>query len=172
MIGTRQRIVLGVDPGLTGAIVALHPETCEIVYVYDIPTHKKSYGNKARAEIDIIQFEWDIRRWCLFHRIDHIYIEKTGAMPGQGVTSMFRFGETTGIIKCIMTLTQSPISYVAPARWKRKLGLSPDKNVTRARCVELWPTHRNEFVKVKHHNRADAALLARYGVTQELRAAA
>ena len=98
---------------------------------------------------------------------DHAYLELVGAMPGQGVSSMFNFGVTYGAIRGVLAALQIPMSVVTPVKWQRDLSVAKGKEGNRARAAELFPEFAYLFARVKDDGRADAALLAYWGVRHD-----
>ncbi len=147
--------VLGLDPGLSGAyaIVAANGHLCR---VEDLPT----MGAGARVAINGGELA-DILRTI---DIDLAVIELVGAMPKQGAASTWKFAQACGQVRGVLEALQVPIMWVTPGQWKRSLGLSADKEAARALAIEAWPDMRGQFSLKKHHGRAEAALIARYGV--------
>ncbi len=92
------------------------------------------------------------------------YIEQVGAMPGQGVSSMFAFGEAFGLAKGVLAGLGIPVQSVPPARWKRALGLNSGKDAARAKAAATWPQQAGEFKRVKDDGKAEAALIALWGL--------
>lgn len=150
--------VIGVDPGLSGAIASFDGKT---LYVRDMPTIAVMGTKKSKTTIvlpelrDILNIEFD---GC-----DHAYVEKVGAMPGQGVTSMFSFGESYGIIKMGIAMLGVPFDLISPVKWKAEMGLNSDAERSRSRALQLFPNDVEYFKRKKDHNRAEAAILAYYG---------
>lgn len=151
--------IIGIDPGLTGAVAIL----CNgVLAIFDTPTEciKKGKSNKQEflpAEMASIFSAVRGQECCCF-------IEKVGAMPGQGVSSMFGFGKGYGMWIGILAALRIPYTLVTPQAWKKALmqGLS-DKDASRGRAQQLFPEY-SEFFKLKKHNgRADAALIAEHG---------
>jgi crossover junction endodeoxyribonuclease RuvC len=93
----------------------------------------------------------------------HVYVERVSAMAGQGVTSVFSFGRSFGMIEGILAALKMPVTFVAPATWTRAIGRSPGKDASRARAMELFPNYEYFFKRVKDDGRADAALIAHWG---------
>ena len=90
-------------------------------------------------------------------------IEKVSAMPGQGVTSMFNFGQSFGILKGICSAMQLPLYYVRPAKWKKYFGLiNSEKDASRTRAIEMFPNFSSQLSKKKDSNKADAILIASF----------
>lgn len=154
-------LILGVDPGIKGAI-ALYDGTD--INVIDMPSIKaKSRGNEivwSQLADDFIKSE--------FYMADHAYIEQVGAMPGQGVVSMFKFGYAAGGIRGIIAANQIPVTLVTPPVWKKFQGLigftkKAKSAASRARASDLFPSQCDLFKRVKDDGRAEAALIAHYG---------
>ena len=151
-------IVLGVDPGLSGAIASYDGTT---LMVEDMPTIQFKGTKKMKTRIvltelaDMMQVQFD--------GADHAYIEEVSAMPGQGVTSMFNFGTSFGIIQMAVAMIGVPITMVSPMKWKMEMGLNSDAEKSRNRALQLFPNSVEKFKRKMDHNRAEAALIAWYG---------
>ncbi len=144
-------IILGIDPGLSGALALLSPDGLS---VFDVPTLK------ARARGREIN-KAEVARWIdASGHIDHCVIESVAAMPGQGVSSMFKFGYVAGFLAGVVSAHFIPITMVSPRQWKREMMVPKEKDGARARASELFPSHCDLFVRVKDHGRAEAALIA------------
>jgi crossover junction endodeoxyribonuclease RuvC len=142
--------ILGVDPGKSGSEAFYFPAYPETVTAEDTPL--------VDGRVDAA---------TLAHRIeimrpDIAIIERVGAMPGQGVTSMFNFGAAYGTVIGVVAALKIPVHFVTPGKWKKHFGLSADKEEARARALQLWPARAELFSRKKDHGRAEAALLARY----------
>jgi len=153
-------IVIGIDPGQTGAVVALEREG---PVFYDTPTatfKKSGGGNKTDfvpAAMANILRDYDPLN-C------HVFIEQVGGMPGQGVTSMFGFGKGYGMWIGIIAALRIPHTFVTPQRWKKEFMLGKsDKDDGRLRAIELFPAAAEDLKLKKHIGRADALLIAEYG---------
>lgn len=146
------RYVLGVDPGLSGALALLDPDG-RLMWVQDMPAVGGVVSGVVVA--DIVGGEGhDSYRQAV--------IEDVHAMPGQGVSSTFRFGRSLGVVEGVITANRWPVAYVTPSKWKKALGLSADKGASRRRAMELWPHAADMFVRVKDDGRAEAALIAHW----------
>jgi hypothetical protein len=141
---------LGVDPGLSGAVAFYFPAYPERIAAYDVPV--------ADKEIDAGAFARIVDRFCPAAAV----IERVSAMPKQGVSSTFRFGQAYGTIRGVIQALGLPSHLVTPASWKKHFKLPSDKEKARALAVRLWPSSEH-FERKMDHNRAEAALLARYG---------
>jgi len=150
-------IYIGVDPGFSGAIAFYAPKE-NIVSIYDMHVYQNA---KGKTEInlyelhDILAPETDEPHMAI--------IEQVAAMRGQGVTSMFRFGQSYGATQMAVAAHKIPMQFVTPAKWKSCLGLSRDKGVSRSLASQRFPKQADLFKRVKDDGRAEAALLALYG---------
>lgn len=155
------RELAGIDVGLGGAIFFLQPgaTTGEAV---DLPVHLLTRGGKNKRELDIA----GLAGIFAARRPQHVFVEQVGAMPGQGVSSMFAFGKCFGVILGVLAALQIPVSLVPPATWKRTLGVPKAKDAARARASQLMPAAARQWPLKKHDGRAEAALLALYGARQ------
>jgi hypothetical protein len=142
------RPLLGIDPGITGGIAALYPDGR--IEAYDIPT--------VDGAVDVDALVRRVRE----HAPRLAVIEKAQAMPKQGVVSVFRYGCAYGALCAVTALCEIPTRLVSSRRWKNHFGLDADKEKSRALAIQLWPGC-GYFALKKHHGRAEAALIARYG---------
>jgi crossover junction endodeoxyribonuclease RuvC len=159
--------ILGIDPGVTGAIA--HFLDGKLIEVVDIPFQQEG-SRKTRKRIN-----GKALRDLLHNRLDvgwepvEVYLEQAQSMPGQGVSSTFNYGRTTGIIEGVLFgIGRFNIKKVMPARWKRQLGLignTSQKNTDLLKARALYPHAPLELKK--HHNRADAILIGHYGCLME-----
>ena len=155
------RSVLGIDPGLSGAIALYTPETRALV-IYDTPTFTLTRGAKAKREPDATELA---RIIDASGPISHAFVEQVNAMPGQGVSSVFAFGKVYGLALGIVAANFIPLTLVAPLKWKRALSVPADKDGARARASQLLPEHAALWSRAKDDGRAEAALIAYYGST-------
>jgi crossover junction endodeoxyribonuclease RuvC len=153
-------IVAGIDPGLSGAIAWLDSATGAVVDIADMPVHVLARGGKAKREIDVHA----LVRLVAARRPGHAFVEQVGAMPGQGVSSTFSFGRAFGTIIGVSAATGTPYTLVAAVKWKRALGVPAAKDGSRARASQLMPAAAHHWPLVKHDGRAEAALIAYYGL--------
>lgn len=154
-------LIIGIDPGITGALAALDAESLALVDVVDMPTLLE--GKKRR--VNGSQLGRILRQWKS-DPIQMVYLEQVHSMPGQGVASMFSMGRSFGSAETAVTLLGLPLTYVSPVKWKRRARLiGKDKDVARTRAIELYPNA--PLSRKKDHNRADAMLIARYGAGHE-----
>lgn len=155
-------LYMGIDPGAHGAIALLAYEQGKpMVKTFDIPTFKITVNKKSRTRVDLS----GINTLLFTYRahIMHAIIEDVHAMPGQGVTSSFSFGFVCGVLQAMLVAHDLPMTVIAPASWKRKLGLTHDKDDTRRRASQIFPTCAHQWTRKCDDGRAEAALLAYYG---------
>jgi crossover junction endodeoxyribonuclease RuvC len=155
------RRVVGIDPGTAGAFAILNGTG--VVLVDDLPVHMvTASGRGLRAELDLHQ----LRRVLTEHLpFDHAYVERVAARPGQGVTSMFRFGMAYGSILGVLAALDVPLTLVLPTHWQRHHGCGPAPDAARQRATQLYPAMADRLARKKDGNRADALLLAAYGLS-------
>ena len=154
-------LIIGIDPGITGAICFF--EDGIIKDVIDMPT--MASGNKNKKQINGSQIfnEISIRTKNYKSENVNVVVEQVSAMPGQGVTSMFNFGQSYGILKGICSAMQLPMYFVRPAKWKKYFNLiNSEKDASRTRAIEIFPYYSSHLSKKKDSNKADAILLASF----------
>ena len=149
---------IGIDPGLSGAIAILSPETLKI---FDMPTMTVERNGKAKRQVSASELAEML--YLYSGRDCHVYVEKVSAMAGQGVTSVFSFGRSFGMIEGILAAFKMPVTFVPPATWVKAVGRGQGKDASRARAMELFPSDQDQFKRVKDDGRADAALIAYWG---------
>ena len=152
-------IIIGIDPGISGAISVL--ENKKILEVYDTPTMID--GKKNKRQINSAQVTNIIKERLNNEKEVIVVVEQVNAMPGQGVTSMFNFGQSFGVIKGICAALSLPIYFVRPAKWKKHFNLiKTNKDASRTKVIEAYPEISNKLHRKKDSNRADAILIALY----------
>ena len=161
MSNPNSTVILGIDPGLSGAVALYVADTGALV-VHDMPTLDLARGGKAKRELDAVELA---RLIDAAGPIAHAYIEQVGAMPGQGVSSVFSFGKSYGLALGVLAANFIPHTLVPPQRWKRALGVPAAKDGARARASQLLPAHAALWTRVKDDGRAEAAMIALYGAT-------
>ena len=149
---------IGIDPGLSGAIAVLTDDTLQI---HDMPVMTVDRNGKAKRQVSANELAELLNLYA--GKDCHVYVERVSAMAGQGVTSVFSFGRSFGMIEGILAALKMPVTFVAPATWTRAIGRSPGKDASRARAMELFPHYEYFFKRVKDDGRADAALIAHWG---------
>ena len=151
--------IFGIDPGLSGAIAIL--EEKKIVDVVDLPT--MSDGKKNKKQLNSAQLSQYISSNIIDINKTVVVVEQVNAMPGQGVTSMFNFGQTFGAIKGICAALGLPIFFVRPSKWKKHFELiNSSKDSSRTKAIEMYPSLSNDLAKKKDVNKSDAILIARF----------
>ena len=152
-------IIIGIDPGISGAISII--ENKKILEVYDVPTMID--GKKNKRQINSAQVTNIIKERTINGKDVVVVVEQVNAMPGQGVTSMFNFGQSFGVIKGICSAMELPIFYVRPAKWKKHFNLiNSEKDASRTKVIEMFPRISNKLSRKKDNNKADAILIAQY----------
>ena len=154
-------IIFGIDPGVSGAISIL--ENKKIVGIFDMPTMID--GKKNKKQVNGAQVTNIIKQKLNIHKNEDVIVvvEHVNAMPGQGVTSMFNFGQSFGVIKGICSALNLPIYFVRPTKWKKHFNLiNTNKDASRTKVIEAYPGISNKLSRKKDSNKADAILIARY----------
>ena len=151
--------IFGIDPGIAGAIAILDEK--KIVDVIDLPT--MSEGKKNKKQLNSARLSQYISTNILDINKTVVVVEQVNAMPGQGVTSMFNFGQTFGAIKGICAALNLPIFFVRPSKWKKHFELiNSSKDSSRTKAIEMYPELSNQLSKKKDVNKSDAILIARF----------
>ena len=154
-------LIIGIDPGISGSICFL--EDGIIKDVLEMPTMTEGKKNKKQVNGSQIYNEISFRIKKYEKKNIKVVIEQVSAMPGQGVTSMFNFGQSFGILKGICSAMQLPIYFVRPAKWKKYFNLiNSEKDASRTRAIEIFPYFSSNLSKKKDSNKADAILIASY----------
>ena len=150
--------IIGIDPGLSGGIAIL--DDLKIFDLFDMPI--MSEGKKNKNQLNSAQLVNIIKKHIILGKT-FVIVEQVSAMPGQGVTSMFNFGQTFGSIKGIAAALNLPIFYVRPNKWKKHFELiNSSKDASRTKVIEMYPSISERLSKKKDVNKADAILIARY----------
>ena len=151
--------IIGIDPGLSGAIAIL--EDNKVIELFDMPV--MSDGKKNKRQLNSAHLVKLIRDNIKDSQDITMVVEQVNAMPGQGVTSMFNFGQTFGAIKGICAALGLPIFFVRPAKWKKHFELiNSSKDASRTKAIEMYPSISEQLSKKKDVNKSDALLIARY----------
>ena len=152
-------IIIGIDPGISGAISII--ENKKIIDVYDTPTMID--GKKNKRQINSAQVTNIIKERLNSGKEVVVVVEHVNAMPGQGVTSMFNFGQSFGVIKGICAALSIPIYFVRPSKWKKHFNLiKTNKDASRTKVIQVYPEISGELSRKKDANKADAILIALY----------
>ena len=154
-------LIIGIDPGISGSICFF--EDGKILDVIEMPTMTE--GKKNKRQVNGSQIYNEILKKTVGFKKENIrvVIEQVSAMPGQGVTSMFNFGQSFGILKGICSAMQLPMYFVRPAKWKKHYNLiNLQKDASRTRAIEIFPYFSSQLSKKKDSNKADAILIASF----------
>ena len=155
-------MLVGIDPGLSGAIAWLDNEG-RLIEVRDLPVAKAN----GKSELMPAALADMLRE----RPATHAFVERVAARPGAGVSGMFNFGRGYGQIEGVLAALGVPVTLVTPAKWKAALRIPADKSAARLRAAQLWPGLAGTFSRVKDDGRAEASLIGLYGA-QALRGAA
>ena len=151
--------IIGIDPGLSGAIAIL--ENKNVLKLFDMPVMAE--GKKNKKQLNSAQLVNIIKKNINKSDDVAVVVEQVNAMPGQGVTSMFNFGQTFGAIKGICAALELPIFFVRPSKWKKHFELiNSSKDSSRTKTIEMYPNLSKDLAKKKDVNKSDAILIARY----------
>ena len=154
-------LIIGIDPGISGAICFF--EDGEVKEIIDMPV--MADGKKNKRQINGPQVYNEIlKRINKFQKKDMIVvIEQVSAMPGQGVTSMFNFGQSFGVLKGICSAMQLSMFFIRPAKWKKYFGLiKTEKDASRTKVIEIFPYISSQLSRKKDSNKADSILIASF----------
>ena len=151
--------IIGIDPGLSGAIAIL--ENYKVLNIFDMPV--MSEGKKNKRQLNSALLVNLLKQNIASDEDVAIVVEQVNAMPGQGVTSMFNFGQSFGILKGLCSAMQLPMYFVRPAKWKKYFNLiNSEKDASRTRAIEIFPYFSSQLSKKKDNNKADAILIASF----------
>ncbi len=151
--------VIGIDPGLSGAIAIL--EDGKVQNIFDMPVMAE--GKKNKRQLNSAQLVNIIKENTKINEEILVVVEQVNAMPGQGVTSMFNFGQTFGAIKGVCAALKLPIFFVRPSKWKKHFELiNSSKDASRTKVIEMFPILSNQLSKKKDVNKSDAILIAKF----------
>lgn len=152
--------IMGIDPGVSGAIAII--EGGDLLDAFDVPVVETQSGRKKKRRISPEMLVAEIEEHIDY--LARVYIEDVHAMPGQGVTSMFAFGEAAGLIRGVCAGLKVPVCLISPITWKRGMKLQgAGKDASRAMAARMWPQKASLFKRQRDDGRAEAALLAHYG---------
>ena len=154
-------LIIGIDPGISGAICFF--DNGQVKEIINMPV--MADGKKNKRQINGPQtYNEILRRIKNYPKKDiTVVIEQVSAMPGQGVTSMFNFGQSFGVIKGICSAMQLSMFFIRPAKWKKYFGLiKTEKDASRTKVIEIFPYISSELSRKKDSNKADAVLIASF----------
>lgn len=150
------KLIAGIDPGLTGAIV--WSKDGRIIYAKDMPVMAKLTGKGNQVN------PVELARLLQLYPAAIAYVEKVHAMPEQGVSSVFQFGHGVGIIHGVLAALHIPMTLVTPMKWKRHCGIvGKSKDAARSLAITNHPYIANELSRKKDIGRADAICICDYG---------
>ena len=151
--------IIGIDPGLSGGIAVL--ENNKVKKIFDMPVMAE--GKKNKRQLNSAQLVKLLRDNYSDQEEVLVVVEQVNAMPGQGVTSMFNFGQSFGILKGICSAMQLPMYFVRPVKWKKYFNLiNSEKDASRTRAIEIFPYFSVHLSRKKDSNKADAILIASF----------
>lgn len=150
--------IVGIDPGLDGAVALIDTDLVKLV-VEDTPTFEVKSGKSTKRRVDAGGLASAIQILAP----DRAYVEKVGAMPGQGVSSMFSFGYSAGLIEGILATLRIPYEYMTPQAWQQLARVAGGKDGSRQKASRLFPCDANLFVRKKDNGRSDAVCIAYAG---------
>ena len=151
--------IIGIDPGLSGAIAVMHDK--KVINLYDMPVMAE--GKKNKRQLNSSQLVNIIKENIHEDEETIVVVEQVNAMPGQGVTSMFNFGQTFGAIKGVCAALKLPIFFVRPSKWKKHFELiNSSKDASRTKVIEMYPTLSGQLAKKRDVNKSDAILIAKF----------
>ena len=154
-------LIIGIDPGISGSMCFF--ENGKILEVIEMPTMTDGKKNKRQVNGSQIYNEILKRINKIEKQNIRVIIEQVSAMPGQGVTSMFNFGQSFGILKGICSAMQLPMYFIRPAKWKKYFSLiNSEKDASRTKAIEIFPSFSSQLSKKKDSNKADAILIASF----------
>ena len=154
-------LVIGIDPGISGSICFF--QDGKINDVVEMPTMTEGKKNKKQVNGSQIYNEISDRIKKIDKKNIKVVIEQVSVMPGQGVTSMFNFGQSFGILKGICAAMQLPMYFVRPAKWKKYFNLiNSEKDASRTKAIEIFPYFSSQLSRKKDSNKADAILIASF----------
>jgi len=158
-------LVLGIDPGVSGAVALLTAEGA-LIDVVDMPTLSDGTGGKRSINAPLLAAR--VRAWGA----GLAFVEFVGARPGEGAVGAFSFGRCRGVIEGTLGALAVPVQMVAPSWWKRRVGIPPGadkKDAARSEAIRRWPGKADLFARKKDDGRAEAALIAVAGMAREAR---
>jgi crossover junction endodeoxyribonuclease RuvC len=157
-------IVIGIDPGLTGAIAVIGDG--DFIAAFDMPRARR----RAKGEqVNAYELASVLRQIIQGEAYTMVAIEEVASRPGQGVSSMFKFGESAGVVRGVVAALGIPAFWVTPQEWKRDCGLIKSEKVQAiSRAIELFPCAADSISRKRDIGRADALLIARWGYRHQI----
>jgi len=161
---SNRNLIIGIDPGLNGAVAIIDGDSGELVEVYDMPTFNtpsKSRKQGFLSHLDVHALSSFLDPWAPY--VKFAVLEEPGAMPNQGLGSTFRFGHVCGAIHGVLAGHYMTVIPVKPGAWKLAMGLGAAKTAAREATDKIYPQHKNLWKRVKDADRSEAILLCQYG---------
>jgi crossover junction endodeoxyribonuclease RuvC len=152
------KVTIGIDCGLNGAIAVLVDG--QLLAVHDMPTLTVDINKKTKRQVSpqlLAEIIGNLKP-------DQAIVERPAARPGQGVTAMFGFGRSLGVVEGVLAALNIPVTYVAPATWTKAMFKAAGKDASRQRAIEVFPAMSEYFKRVKDDGRAEATLIAMWGI--------
>ena len=154
-------LIIGIDPGISGSICFF--EDGKVIDIIEMPSMAEGKKSKKQVNGSQIYNEINSRIKKLNKQEIKVVIEQVSAMPGQGVTSMFNFGQSFGVLKGICSAMELPMYFIRPAKWKKYFNLiNSEKDASRTKAIQIFPYISSQLSKKKDSNKADAILLASF----------
>ena len=154
-------LIIGIDPGISGSLCFFN--NGKIIDIVEMPSMAEGKKNKKQVNGAQIYNEISLRIKSIEKKDIKVVIEQVSAMPGQGVTSMFNFGQSFGVLKGICSAMQLPVYFVRPAKWKKYFSLiNSEKDASRTKAIEIFPYISGKLSRKKDANKADAILIASF----------
>lgn len=151
------RTILGIDPGLNGCLS--YYNGAELI-CYPMPTFQITVGGKTRNRIDV----QGLKAILMDNVVDHAFIEKVNAQPGNGTAAAFAYGYGVGVIDAAVACCGIPFTHVTPQAWKKAMGCPAEKDGARQRASQLLPDFAHNWTRKKDDGIAESALIALYGM--------
>ena len=152
-------LIIGIDPGITGAICFF--ENGEVKDIIEMPN--MADGKKNKRQVNGAEVSNIFLKELNNEDTAKVVVENVSAMPGQGVTSMFNFGQSFGVLKGICSAMQLPMYFVRPVKWKKYFNLiKTNKDASRTKVIEIFPYISSKISRKKDSNKADSILIAKY----------
>ena len=154
-------LIIGIDPGISGSLCFF--QNGKIIDLVEMPSMAEGKKNKRQVNGAQIYNEIYLRTKNIEKKDIKVIIEQVSAMPGQGVTSMFNFGQSFGVLKGICSAMHLPMYFVRPAKWKKYFNLlNSEKDASRTKAIEIFPYISSKLSRKKDSNKADAILIASF----------
>ena len=154
-------LIIAIDPGITGSICFF--EDGKIINLVEMPNMTDGKKNKKQVNGSQLYNEISSRIKNIEKKNIKVVIEQVSAMPGQGVTSMFNFGQSFGVLKGVCSAMQLPMYFVRPVKWKKYFNLiNSEKDASRTKVIQIFPYISAQLSRKKDANKADAILIASF----------